>query len=276
MAYGQQQQQKCVELFKKKQWFATAVHTPMPTPESDTMYKVGTPLKDGQLPYKVEKDWTDAGWCWIGWGENRIQLRLFVDPGSTCSFSTQGLYDKVAPLAKAGKLGAARIATEVPKITSNAWNGRKDSMGRWMQLTVTANNVTGTQTICIGQFVTFSRVGDAQILVAGKDLARSLGFEMPGDQIKRASIAAITPEMLLGDEPPPRTYVLSNETKRKIEENRKLAELYAKIHSEGLAYVGYEAFKHLRPMQWVQDPTLRHSYMSTAVMHQAGAGANQT
>ena len=81
--------------------------------------------------------------------------------------------------------------------------------------------------------------------------------------------------MLLGDDPPPRTYVLSNETKRKIEENRKLAELYSKIHSEGLTYVGYEAFKHLRPMQWVQDPTLRHSYMSTAAMYQAGASANK-
>ena len=127
---------KCIEVFKRKQWFATAVHNPMPQPDPqlDDMSKAGTPLKKGQLPYKIEKDWTDAGWCWIGWGANRIQLRLFIDPRSTCSFSTEGLYDKVAPLAKSGKLGAARIATEVPKIVSDAWNGKKDVMGRWMQL----------------------------------------------------------------------------------------------------------------------------------------------
>ena len=43
----------------------------------------------------------------------------------------------------------------------------------------------------------------------------------------------------------------------------------------GLAYVGDEAFKHVRPMQWAHEPVLRHSYITTAALHQAGSSANK-
>ena len=52
----------------------------------------------------------------------------------------------------------------------------KDTMKNWVQLVVTANNVQGVQTICIGQFVSFCRDTDERVLIAGKDLAYCLGF----------------------------------------------------------------------------------------------------
>ena len=52
-----------------------------------------------------------------------------------------------------------------------------------------------------------------------------------------------------------------------------MAEMYATIRCEGIAYIGEHAFDHVRPMQWVQDPMLKHSYMSTAALHQAGNSA---
>ena len=45
------------------------------------------------------------------------------------------------------------------------------------------------------------------------------------------------------------------------------------MESEGLAYVGEEAFGHVRPMEWIQDPQLQRSYMTTAALHQAGRSA---
>ena len=177
---------KSQQLFKTKQWFAVAAHRPMPTPSAELIQDM-KPLKEGQLPFKLEGDITDAGWCWLGWGEHRVHLRLGVDLGSTCSFCTTGVYEQILPMIKNGELGAARLATEVPKVLADSWNGKKATMKNWVQLVVTANNVQGVQTTCIGQFVSFCRESEEPVLVAGKDLANCLGFELVPEQIKQAS-----------------------------------------------------------------------------------------
>ena len=63
---------KCIALFKSRQWFAVSVHAPMQYPKDGAAvagHDNSGPLQKGQLPYKLEKDWTDAGWCWLGWGK---------------------------------------------------------------------------------------------------------------------------------------------------------------------------------------------------------------
>ena len=265
---------KSHKLFKSKQWFAVSAHKPMAAIPAELAHDM-KPLKEGQLPFKLEGDITDAGWCWLGWGEKRVHLRLGVDLGSTCSFGTTGVFDEIMPMIKAGDLGAARLASEVPKVVADSWNGKKDEMKNWVQLVVTANNVQGVQTICIGQFVTFCRKSEERVLVAGKDLAHCLGFELVPEQIKHQSTRGIDPEVVLGDGAPGRTYVMSAAQQDKITHNRRLAELQSQIFGDGLAYIGNEAFRHVRPMQWANDPVLRHSYITTAALHQAGSSANK-
>ena len=262
---------KCIALFKQKQWFAVSTHNPTPAIEMVASQKAGS--ESGKMPFTIEKNPIDAGWCWLGWGATRIQLRLYIDLGATCSFSTQGVYKEASVKAKNGELGCARIATEVPKILADSWDGRKVPMKNWMQVTVTANNVQSVQTICIGQYVCCGRAGEERVLVAGKDLARLLGFAHPSEQIKQGRMRGIDPEALLGDKAPPRTYVLSKEEKLKQENNRKMLERCLEVHSEGLAYIGDEAFQHVRPMQWTHEPMLLQSYMSTAALYQAGNSA---
>ena len=263
---------KCIELFRNKQWFAATVHHPMPKPSSPEEDSGGA-KQNYKLPYKIERNLIDAGWCWLGWGSNRIQLRLYVDLGATCSFSTQGVYNEIAPKAADGSLGCARVAPEIQHIAANGWDGKNKRMKYWMQMTVTADNVQGVQTICVGQYISFDRVGNERVLTAGKDLAKDLGFVHPTKQIEANRIQGVSPESLLGDETPKRTYVLSAEEKAKREDNRRRAAMCATVHADGLAYVGDEAFKHVRPMEWTQEPLLQHSYITTAALHQAGISA---
>ena len=265
---------KSQQLFKAKQWFAVSAHKPMTKVPEDLVHGM-KPLKEGQLPFKLEGDITDAGWCWLGWGEQRVHLRLGVDLGSTCSFCTTGVYDEILPMIKAGKLGAARLASEVPRVVADSWNGKKDDMKNWVQLVVTANNVQGVQTVCIGQFVTFCRKSEERVLVAGKDLAYCLGFELVPEQIKHQATRGIDPEVVLGDGAPGRTYVMSAAQKDKIKSNRRLTELQSRMFGDGLAYIGDAAFRQVGPMQWANDPVLRHSYITTAALHQAGSSANK-
>ena len=269
---------KCIALFKQRQWFAAAVHKPMPPIADNAIITGDSKAKpSGKLPFTVEKNPIDAGWCWLGWGAKRIQLRLYIDLGATCSFSTQGIYAIVAPKATSGELGCARIASEVPKILSDAWDGRKIPMKNWMQLTVTAYNTQGIQTICVGQYVSFGRAGDDEVLVAGKDLARALGFALPAEQMRSNRMSGIDPAEFLGDKvvESPRSYVLSSDERIKREQNRKMMELCLEVHAEGLAYIAEEAFEHVRPMQWAYEPLLQHSYTTTAAIHQAGRSASK-
>ena len=265
---------KCIALFRQKQWFAVSVHNPDIKPARPEAIAGGAADKY-KLPYKIERNLIDAGWCWIGWGTNKVQLRLYVDLGATCSFSSEAVYKEIVPKAANGSLGCARIAPEIKNITSDSWDGKKKNMKNWMQLTITADNVQGVQTICVGQYVSFDRKGDDRVLTAGKDLAKDLGFVHPTKQIEAARVQGVSPESLLGDDVPKRTYVLSAEEKTKREDNRMMATKCATVHADGLAYVGDVAFNHVRPMEWTHEPLLQHSYMTTAALHQAGTSARQ-
>ena len=68
----------------------------------------------------------------------------------------------------------------------------------------------------VGQHVAFDREGDETFLVAGRDLARALGFETPKEQRQRAHAErglGISEESLLGDDPVPRSWVISKDCK---------------------------------------------------------------
>ena len=265
---------KSKAMFSARQWFTAAVKQPQRLSPSAGAPEM-CPLPDGKLPFKPDKRWLDGGWCWIGWGENKVQLRLYVDLGADCSFSTQGMYKHIAALAKAGNLGCARLASEVPKVMAESWDGARVPMKNWIQVAVTADNVQGVQCICVGHFVSFGREGEHRVLVAGRELAHALGYLDPQQQRSAARTTGASPESILGDKAPKRTYVLSPDTRDKIERNRARAEIYERIRSEGMIYVGDEAFNRVRPMQFVHEPTLKKSYMSSAALHQAGVSANK-
>ena len=148
-------------------------------------------------------------------------------------------------------------------------------MKNWVQLTVTADNTRGVQTICVGQFVSFSRKSDERILVAGKDLAYSLGFDLVPEQLQGRRLRGLDPINVLGDDSPARTYVMSREQKEKITHARDLALKRCAVHPEGLAYIGDHAFQHVRPMEFAKKPLLRHTYITTAALHQAGLSAEK-
>ena len=247
-------------LFKSKQWQATAKSAASPT--------------SSVLPFKLEDNWVDAGWCWLGHGENAIKLRFFIDLGATCTCSMVHLYVDVAKKAKDGKLGAARVATEVSPVPAQLADGSDTELKKWLQLCVKAENVAGTAVTVYGQYVSFSREGDENILVAGKDLARCLGYETPEDQRQRVRSGGVAPSQVFNAKVDPRTYVLSDETKAKIAENRKRAEQHAVVMAEGLAYVGSDAFDKVElTTEFVKEPLLRHTYITTRVVNSAGVDA---
>ena len=264
---------KCIVLFKQRQWFASAVHTPVPKPHTPRTEADGETTTEYKLTFTIKRNLIDAGWCWIGWGDNKVQLRMYVDLGAKCTFSTQGVYDEIVPKAAAGELGCVRVAPEIQPVLADGWNGDKVPMKNWAQLTVTADNVQGVQTICVGVYVSFGRSGDDRVLVAGEDLTIDLGFVHPTKQIEAARTQGVSDESLLGDKAPKRTYVLSEEEKRKRESSHRMAAQCSNVYADGLAYVGDTAFSQVRPMEWTQDPLLQYSYMTTAALHQAGVSA---
>ena len=95
---------RSIDLFKAKGWRCKAPPTRIRR-------------KDKVLPFKVEDNWVDGGWCWIGHGKYAKRLRLFVDLGSTCSFSCVDLYEELKQLAKDGKLGGPIIRMAIAKAT---------------------------------------------------------------------------------------------------------------------------------------------------------------
>ena len=64
-------------------------------------------------PFKLEENWIDGGWCSIGDGKFRQQVRLMLGLGAQKSFGSTQMYASIAADIKAGNLGPARIATEI-------------------------------------------------------------------------------------------------------------------------------------------------------------------
>ena len=97
------------------------------------------------------------------------------------------LYTGLCKKAKDGLLGAARVATEMPRMPTDPWDGGKSKpLKNWMELAVTANNVAGQRTIVMGVYVAFVREGTERVLVAGKDLAHDLDYYSPLEQQAQA------------------------------------------------------------------------------------------
>ena len=71
-------------------------------------------------------------------------------------------------------------------------------------------------------------------------------------------------ESLLGDEPVPRSWVISQECKYKIARNRQRETINAKVCKEATAYIGEYAFKNVRSCEVVFESLLARSYMTSA------------
>ena len=248
---------KSRDLFKTKGWLCAA---------PKRVYKDETKV----LPFELRDNWLDTGYCWIGHGKHSIRIRMYVDMGSTCSFSTIKLFDKLKVMAKEGTLGAARVANEVAPVEADAFNGAKVKMKKWMQLPVRAENVAGTLTTVVGQYVSFCRKSSENVLVAGRGLARALGYVDPEEQRALARTIGVSEEQVFDEGVKPRTYVLSKETQATIEANRLLAEKRATIVGEGRMFMGSGAWKARETTVYVKEPLLKTSYITTAALNRAG------
>ena len=222
-------------------------------PEPGERKKQDIPARCGKADLQATPEyndkWVDAGWCSIGWGKHAKRMRLFVDLGAAFSFGPKFLFEDLKAKASAGDLGVAHVASEMPQVEAQAWDGRRRKCKNWLQVCVKANSVTGNSTTVVGQLISFERDTNENILVAGVDLAQRLGFSTAREQMdeERARAGVGVPESdLLGDDPPARSWVLSDDCKAKIAHNRRLEEVHSKVRAEALAYVGDYAFNNVR------------------------------
>ena len=166
----------------------------------------------------------------------------------------------------------------MPQVQAQAWDGGQRKCTRWLEVCVKANNVAGESAIVVGQQISFDRETDENILVAGIDLAHELGYSTVLEQQQEARAqkgVGVRESDLLGEEPQPRSWVLSDDCKAKIERNRRLEAVYSKVSAEALAYVGGYAFDNVRSCDVVMEPLLAHSYITTAVTTMAGTDAKR-
>ena len=104
-------------------------------------------------------------------------------------------------------------------------------------------------------------------------MADKLGYLNPVKQREQARTRSIPPELFLGESAPARTYVLSEDAKERIEENRKRQKLAEVIVAEGRIYLGSEAFASAKTVEFVSEPLLKYSYCSTAALRLAKGSA---
>ena len=297
---------KCKELIKVRGWFAkrsvmSRMWDPL-APDSATVggleKRAGTedspcsargapagksvPTHPGSgkaTPSEYNDKWVDAGWCSVGYGAHAKRMRLFVDLGAAFSFGPKSMFEELKAKASAGCLGVAHVAAEMPQVEAESWDGRRRKCKNWMQLCIKANSVAGNSTTVVGQLISFDRDSEEDILVAGVDLAQKLGFTTAYEQQVEARAGAgvgVKQSDLLGEDPPPRSWVLSDDCKAKIERNRRLEEIHRKVRAEALAYVGDYAFNNVRSCDVVMEPLLAHSYVTSAVVTMAGESATRT
>ena len=121
-------------------------------------------------------------------------------------------------------------------------------MKNWLQLTVEAPNVRGTPRVVVGQYVSFMREGNEDMLIAGKDLAHELGYLHPKDQQEvasatgSASMEALEKPAKLQGEEGKRKYVLSDDTASLMRQRRQKAKEYATVLADGRTFLGEPAF----------------------------------
>ena len=108
-------------------------------------------------------------------------------PGCLSTWEQQSLLDQ-SPFSprlskqkvNEGKLGAAHVISL--QVQVDEWKGRKSRCKNWLQLCVKAHSVAGTPAVVVGQKIAFDREGDEKFIVAGRDLARALGYATPKEQ----------------------------------------------------------------------------------------------
>ena len=61
-----------------------------------------------KLPYKLETNWVDGGYCTLGDGEAQRKIRLMLDLGAQRSYGSRSLFKGIAKDIRKGNLGAAR------------------------------------------------------------------------------------------------------------------------------------------------------------------------
>ena len=84
---------RCQDLFKQNREWRLAT--------SDKQ-----PIKKGTQPFKLEANWIDGGWCTIGAGKHKREVRLQLDLGAPRSFGSRSLFKSIAKDIREGNLGA--------------------------------------------------------------------------------------------------------------------------------------------------------------------------
>ena len=135
------------------------------------------------LPYTLEENWTDGGWCTLGSGEFELEVRLFLDLGAQRSFGSLSLYQTIVDNIRKGNMGAARVATEIRNQFGEGWNGVRKPMTNWIEATIEADNAAGIPTIVPATMIAFCREANDEIIVAGKDASQMKWVEAtPGNE----------------------------------------------------------------------------------------------
>ena len=260
---------RCQDLFKQNRQWRMGVAT---AKDIQKAAKAGNVLE--VQPFKIEENWIDGGWCEIGDGKYKRHVRLLLDLGAARSIGSKNLYMNIAKDIREGNLGAARIATEIRNQYGDGYNGKVEKMTNWVQLPLRADSVANTPTIVPATYISFCRECEEEVIIAGKDLCAALGFMHPAQQKKMAATTGVS-DNWLGPTDEKRAYVLSKQTKEKIAANKIRTENACKVRPQGTAYVGGRAMANTKLTQWVKEPLLKCSYITTACMASASAGATR-
>ena len=129
------------ELIKVRGWFAAQSNKrfdwePRRTPDgwtdaialqTDVKGKDSGSCNQQQYQRSSEFDdsWVDGGWCQLGCGKDAMRLRIFIDLGAAFSFGPAPLCESLKQKAAEGKLGATHVATGMPAVEAEAWDGKR-------------------------------------------------------------------------------------------------------------------------------------------------------
>ena len=103
-------------------------------------------------------------------------------------------------------------------------------------------------------------------------MQHTLGFLTPVQQKQQAAKGGVDDSWLQADKSK-RAYVLSKETKEKIASSHELYSKAIKVRPQGSMYVGSRAMANTKLVQWIEEPLLKCSYITTACLGSAGTSA---
>ena len=115
---------RCQDLFQQHREWRLATVTPKP----DAKVKQATDADKDVLEFKLEENWVDGGWCIIGHGPHKRQVRLLLDLGAQRSFGSRSLFYDMAK-----DIRAARQAWSSPDSLRNKRAVRRSFQRRKIQ-----------------------------------------------------------------------------------------------------------------------------------------------